>query len=442
MELRGERAGVPAGGLTGARRTGSGLQDSLPALVLGLSPAGLAVVRSLGRLGVTVYGADPNPRSLGRFSRYCLHRPELGEAARRGDADVLVGRLLDLGRACGRPVVLFAASDPFIELLAPVSDRLTGVFRLTTDLAAFGLSFLDKKRFYALCEEHGVELPPTWFPSGLDELRARAPDLDYPVVLKPARVHHFRSSLGIRKVRRASGPAELTAAYRELARLDSELIVQGVIPGGDECIWCVAAYLDRESRPLATLVARKLRQYPTGFGSGSLVEARRNEEVERLTGTFLRAVGYRGLCDVEFKLDPRDGRYKMFEINPRVPVWAGLGPAAGVDVALAAYRDAVDAPGEGPPGTESRRRVPARVPAQVDGVRWTYAVRDARSALRLGLTGKLSPAAWWRSLRNCRADAVLAADDAGLVPRWALSKAARLPARAAGVAERLARGGR
>jgi predicted ATP-grasp superfamily ATP-dependent carboligase len=415
--------------------------DALPALVLGLSPAGLAVVRSLGRLGVTVYGADPNPRSLGRYSRYCVHRPELGDAARRGEGDALVRGMLDLGRECGRPIILFAASDPFIELLAPAAERLAGAFRLTTDLARFGLPFLDKKRFYALCREHGVELPPTWFPPGLEELEERAPALEYPVVLKPARVHHFRSSLGIRKVQTASGPAELVAAYRELARVDPELIVQGVIPGADDRIWCVAAYLDRESRPLATLIVRKLRQYPPGFGSASLAETRRNAEVERLTGSFLGAVGYHGLCDVEYKLDPRDGRYKMFEINPRVPVWAGLGPAAGVDVAVAAYRDAADAVrGRSAGIAESSAGAPENPPRQADGVRWIYAARDVRSAARLGRAGELSAGAWWRSLRNCRADAVLAADDPGLLPRWALSKAARLPARAARIVRRLPRG--
>ena len=54
---------------------------------------------------------------------------------------------------------------------------------------------------------------------------------------------------------------------------------------------------------------------------------------------LLRALGFHGISQVEFKRDPRDGRYKLMEVNPRLWQWHGLAAACGVDLPLIAYRD-------------------------------------------------------------------------------------------------------
>ena len=59
---------------------------------------------------------------------------------------------------------------------------------------------------------------------------------------------------------------------------------------------------------------------------------------------FLAALGYRGLSQVEFKRDPRDGRYKLMEINPRLYQWHGLAAACGVDLPRLAYCDLLGLP--------------------------------------------------------------------------------------------------
>ncbi len=61
---------------------------------------------------------------------------------------------------------------------------------------------------------------------------------------------------------------------------------------------------------------------------------------------FLAALDYRGLSQVEFKRDPRDGRYKLMEINPRLFQWHGLAAACGVDLPRLAYADLLGLPGE------------------------------------------------------------------------------------------------
>ena len=59
-----------------------------------------------------------------------------------------------------------------------------------------------------------------------------------------------------------------------------------------------------------------------GYGSGEIEEA-----AERL----LRALGWYGVAMVEFRRDPRDGRYKLIEVNHRFWGSLQLAVVSGVD---------------------------------------------------------------------------------------------------------------
>jgi len=211
-----------------------------------------------------------------------------------------------------------------------------------------------------------------------------------------------------------SSAAELRTAYSELAGTDPDFIVQEVIPGGDDRLWCALCYLGDERRSDCIFVARKLRQYPPGFGSASLAESRWDPEVADLSLAFLRGVGFRGFCATEYKRDPRDGRFKMIEVNARVPLWVSLATAAGVDLPYVGFADLVGAPCE--------------CGEQVDGVRWVFAAKDLSSAFHYARKGVLGWSEWRASLRDCRAEAVWASDDplpALRLPFYVSAKGAR-----------------
>ena len=59
---------------------------------------------------------------------------------------------------------------------------------------------------------------------------------------------------------------------------------------------------------------------------------------------LLKEFGYFGLSQVEFKRDPRNGSFKLMEINPRLWQWHGLATACGVDLPRIAYADLVGEP--------------------------------------------------------------------------------------------------
>jgi predicted ATP-grasp superfamily ATP-dependent carboligase len=116
-------------------------------------------------------------------------------------------------------------------------------------------------------------------------------------------------------------------------------MVQELIPGGDGELYSLGSYLRADGEALGLFCGRKLRQTPPGVGTCRVGEAVWVQEVVDAGLRLLRALRFHGLSQVEFKRDPRDGRFKLMEVNPRLWQWHGLAAASGVDLPLIAYRD-------------------------------------------------------------------------------------------------------
>ena len=93
----------------------------------------------------------------------------------------------------------------------------------------------------------------------------------------------------------------------------------------------------------AAFTSRKLSQVPPDFGDGSSC-ARRGCPRSFRWHSDRRHVGFRGLADIEFKLHPKTGEYCLLDIQPAPRLWINLPTACGVNLAYAAYRDAVGLP--------------------------------------------------------------------------------------------------
>ncbi len=62
--------------------------------------------------------------------------------------------------------------------------------------------------------------------------------------------------------------------------------------------------------------------------------------MEEVTGSFVKALGYRGVFDCGYRYDPRDGHYKMLDVNPRMGSnFRQCVGADGMDVVQAMYLD-------------------------------------------------------------------------------------------------------
>lgn len=349
------------------------LQDIKPLIiVLGLSPTGLYAIRELGRAGFPVLGVTDG-LACAASSRFLSHPDRFWLISEESE---LLHRLLALGRAAGVPPVLLPTSDRYIEFVARHYEQLIETFLLQKSYQPDQVfNLLDKGRFYKLCAEHDLPAPGIWYPEGKSELVSLADELPFPCILKPKLIHQAVGYLKGKKVLLAESRDAYLSLVADIPETLDQWVIQEVIPGPESEILLFGGYFGGNSEPLETFTARKLRQYPPGFGSASLVQSETSREVHDLSVRFLKAVGFQGVCGTEFKRDARDGKLKVIEINPRPTLWFQLSHASGKRIVETACLDLSGLPIK---HTESQR----------DGVLWRYALKDRYSQMFYRLKGR------------------------------------------------------
>jgi D-aspartate ligase len=375
------------------------------ALVIAEHYRGLAFVRSLGRCGIPVWTLEPDPELMASASRYSRNTLPWPTGPDGEQLDYLLA-LESRHRLGGWALV--ATGDEDTMFLARHHTTLASRFRMTVPPWDQLRWAYDKRLTYRLAAEIGLDYPRTFYPTTLDELSNL--DCSFPVILKPAFKRHV-NRFTRDKAWRADDRQTLAARYAEAAELvgPSVVMVQELIAGGGEAQFSYAA-LCADGRTLASVTARRTRQYPIDFGrSSSLVETCEQPAIEEPARRLLEAMRYTGLVEVEFKFDRKDQRYKLLDVNPRVWTWQALCGRAGVDFPYLLWRSI-----HGDPVPELRAR---------PGVRWVRMSTDLASASTEMLRGRLSLRAYIRSLKGPLEFAAFAADD----PMPALLRA---PARA------------
>ena len=290
---------------------------------------GLAAIRSLGRAGVHVLALDHRPSALGFRSRYA----EAVVTPDPQDEDAFVTSLSELDVE-GAPV--FPTHDEPLNAIARGAERLGGRFLYPFPPWEVLSRIQTKRGQLEAAERAGVPTPRTAHPSSPGEARSAAELIGFPVLVKPSSTEGFKRRFG-KQAFRCESAAEVERAYVEAEPYGP--MVQEVIPGGDGELYTLGSYLARDGEALGVFCGRKLRQTPPGVGTCRVGEAVWVEEVVEHGLSLLRALGFHGLSQVELKRDPRDGAFKLMEVNPRLFQWHGLAAACGVDLPLIAYRD-------------------------------------------------------------------------------------------------------
>jgi D-aspartate ligase len=350
-----------------------------PAILLGGDENALSVGRNLAGAGVSVYHL--NRRHLpARYSRR-LRWIDAGEGTPRdwkrfllsGSSDFLAG------------AVLLACSDEAIELVAHNFDALSSKFTLEESPPSVRQRLLDKHGTYECARGAGIPVPGFWSPASRTEILAVAEECRFPVLLKP-RLSYEAAKIG-RKHLRLTSRSELAAAYERFSALGISAVVMEVIPGGDDLLSSYYTYIDRNGEPAFHFTKRVSRRYPVNQGRATYHETIWDPEVASLGCAFFERAGLRGLGNVEFKRDPRDGQLKLIEANARFTAADALVTRSGVDLANFVY------------GRLTGR--PNQVPAEYErGLVLWYPFEDLLAFLELRRRGVLSWSEWAASVRR------------------------------------------
>jgi D-aspartate ligase len=363
------------------------------AVVLGADYRALGIVRSLGRRGIPVGVAaigDYPIATASRFTSFRLPWPH-------GDDSERVDYLLDVARSRGlEGWTLFPSSDATACLLARNVHRLSERFVVAVPSWEVLRWAYDKRLTYRLASDVGLAPPLTFYPADRRELEQIS--CAFPVILKPA-VKESLNAFTITKAWRIDDRRSLLAGYEEASTLvaPDTIMVQELIPG-DGATQLSYAALCQDGRPVASLVARRTRQYPMDFGRWSTyVETVEEPAIEEAARRLLLAMRMTGLVEVEFKRDSRDGCDRLLDVNARIWGWHTLGSRAGVDFPYALWREV-----HGEDVAEVRAR---------PGVRWVWLLTDVPIAASEIARRRLSLGAYIGSLRRPLELAIEAKDD-------------------------------
>jgi D-aspartate ligase len=298
---------------------------------------GLAAIRSLGRQGLRVVALDHRPYALGFRSRYA--EPRLAPDP-LDDEEGFVAALRSLAEETDDVLPVFPTHDEHVNAIA----RHAGVlerYRFPFPSWEMLERIQSKRHQLETAESIGLPVPRTFHPASRDEALAAGEELGFPVLVKPSANVGFRRSHR-RQLFRCESAAELERAYEAAAPY--EPMVQELIPGGDEELYTLGSYVSADGEALGLFSGHKLSQTRGFMGSARVGEAIWVDEVVEQGLALLHALGYHGISQVETKRDPRDGRYKLMEVNPRLWQWHSLAAACGVDLPYIAYRDLVGDP--------------------------------------------------------------------------------------------------
>ena len=349
----------------------------------------IGAIRSLGRAGVPVYGVHEDRLAPAGLSRYLSGR-FVWEAADKEPAALLDGLAAMAGKIGGRPVLL-CTDDRAAVFVAEHDAELRELFRLPVPPSTPPRLLADKLGLAQLCLDAGVASPEVTVPASRSDVAEFARRSRFPVMVKlaegsirPEGAVLLEAGLCPTSIVRTA--AELLALYDRVDRHGGgPLLLQAYVPGGED--WFVHAYCDERSEFLVGFTGVKLRSYPPGSGGTTLGVCRANEALLEQAQVLCRKLGYRGILDMDWRLDHGDGRYNLLDFNPRVGAqFRVFVDDHGVDVVRAMHLDLTGL------------SVPAG--GQPEGRAFLAEQFDVLAFLAARGSGGLTLRQWWASTRG------------------------------------------
>lgn len=283
-----------------------------PAIVLSTHTMGLGVIRALGIMGVPVIAVYYDDSDMGYVSKYVeesIYAPH-PEKFKDQFVDLLIE---NASRFDGS--LLIPADDATLVTVSRQKSRLERYYTVACTEWEVTKKFIDKKHTYALADAIGVPAPRTMVPQSIEDVERYHQMIQYPCLVKPSQGHRY-FDLFRQKMVRVDNLDQLLAAFEQAAHFGLEVMFQELIPGDDSHGVNYNSYF-WDGVPLVEFTAQQVRNAPPEFGSPRVVVSKHIPEVIEPGRKILQAMGFYGYSCTEFKKDPRDGVYKLMEVNGR-----------------------------------------------------------------------------------------------------------------------------
>ncbi|MDE9367110.1 carboxylate--amine ligase [Luteipulveratus sp. YIM 133132] len=255
---------------------------------------------------------------------------ETSQVSDLDDADALVAHLLELGERFGEtPLILLSSTDFLVRRIVELRHKLEPRFTIPYPDLALIERMTDKAQFSELCGELAIPHPQTVVyevarhPQLRDDAELLA-GLKFPIIAKTGNsaLYHQYDFPGKQKVHTAASREELMDLMQRVhdSGYPGTFILQDMIPGLDEGMRILTCYSDKSGAVRFASYGHVLMEehLPATLGVPAAIVTGENHEVVQEAKRLLEHVGWRGYANFDLKYDPRDGRTKFFELNPRL----------------------------------------------------------------------------------------------------------------------------
>jgi D-aspartate ligase len=282
----------------------------------------LPVIKALRLGGHHVTIAESDPLCVGYFSRYPHRR--IHHCDPRIDPE---GFLADLKShlTTGDYDVLIPILDVTAELVSRHKTELEQFVRIPLVDYPIFMRARDKSQTMKIAQTHGLPIPKTYFPDEMtiDEIAGM---VDYPVLIKP------NISVGARGLTKVKNAQELKELYPLVVARYGPSTIQEFIPQTD-LQYKAEFLLDKSGKVKTWVVYSKIRHFPLEGGVSTLNRTVAREDIAAVGRQLLQAMDWYSYADIDLITDPRDGRIKIMEVNPRITGSVKICFEAGVDFA-------------------------------------------------------------------------------------------------------------
>lgn len=372
----------------------SDIDVSTPVLVMGGMQNALSIVRSLGKIGVKV-SVTASPECWALHSKYCSEKyvcpsdvqpTEFWRKLLLSDGDALHGN------------VLITCSDDAIQFVAEHRDALSRVYITDESIPELQTALLDKKKTLELAQQADCEVPGYWNVSCLADLAGLEEEITYPIMIKPIHSHIFVRHYGGKKHLMASDIDDLSAKVSDVLAKGIEVMLCEKVPGPDSTLSSYYTYIDEQGHSLFHFTKKVIRRFPVNSGGASYHITEWDPETAEMGKRFFRGIGFKGLGNIEFKRDHRDGKLKVIECNPRFTAAQELLVQSGMDISLIVY---CRLSGQPVPELTTYR----------EQLRLLEPIRDYHAYRQLKANGEIRFYAWVRSLMHRQVFSCYRSDD-------------------------------
>lgn len=360
-----------------------------PVILFSNATAAYGVVRALGPLQIPIFCVSAKSSGLCKWSRFVRKHTEIHPQDPNFLETLISWGLASVG---AEAVLIVAGSDEYLDVLARGKKDLPAGWQPTFPDYETVQKVREKHLTYEIAASVGVPIPKSYYiktRQDLERLCQQGIAARWPMLFKPEKSNSFYNQFNQKAVI-CESTASLLPSYDQYRGFGGPVILQEMIPGPENNLQNFIGVFNHNSEPLAIFVNRKRRSSDRFLGC-SLMETMWSEEVIHLSNVLIKAIGYIGYANVEFKLDPRDNSLRLMEINGRVSKSNSHALPCGINLPLAMYQMAIGKP------TNPMTAFPRNYP---DNIIWWCPASDVSAIFRMVKNHEFKLIDFLKSLRG------------------------------------------